>query len=233
MAKPSLKSLLFLAVIVGLVRLVAFPSPSLAAAAVPAPTMDAPLASAPGQETVVFSGGCFWGVQAVFQHVKGVISAVSGYAGGEAKTAEYETVSEGHTGHAESVKVVFDPSQVTYGQLLHVFFSVAHDPTELNRQGPDEGTQYRSMISYTTDEQQKITGAYVAQLEAAHVFKHKIVTQVVPLKGFYPAEAYHQNYATLHPNAPYIMYNDAPKVEHLKKEFSSLYRESPQLVAVK
>jgi peptide-methionine (S)-S-oxide reductase len=233
MGSHLIKSVLFAAVVVGLVRLVAFPSQSLAAAAVPAPVMDAPLASAPGQETVVFSGGCFWGVQAVFQHVKGVISAVSGYAGGEAKTAEYETVSEGHTGHAESVKVVFDPSQVTYGQLLHVFFSVAHDPTELNRQGPDEGTQYRSMISYTTDEQQKITGAYVAQLEAAHVFKHKIVTQVVPLKGFYPAEAYHQNYATLHPNAPYIMYNDAPKVEHLKKEFSGLYKESPQLVAVK
>jgi peptide-methionine (S)-S-oxide reductase len=233
MGSHLIKSVLFAAVVVGLVRLVAFPSQSLAAAAVPAPVMDAPLASAPGQETVVFSGGCFWGVQAVFQHVKGVISAVSGYAGGEAKTAEYETVSEGHTGHAESVKVVFDPSQVTYGQLLHVFFSVAHDPTELNRQGPDEGTQYRSMISYTTDEQQKITGAYVAQLEAAHVFKHKIVTQVVPLKGFYPAEAYHQNYATLHPNAPYILFNDAPKVEHLKKEFSGLYKESPQLVAVK
>jgi peptide-methionine (S)-S-oxide reductase len=233
MGSHLIKSVLFAAAVVGLVRLVAFPSQSLAASAVPAPVMDAPLASAPGQEAVVFSGGCFWGVQAVFQHVKGVISAVSGYAGGEAKTAEYETVSEGHTGHAESVKVVFDPSQVTYGQLLHVFFSVAHDPTELNRQGPDEGTQYRSMISYTTDEQQKITVAYVAQLEAAHVFKHKIVTQVVPLKGFYPAEAYHQNYATLHPNAPYIMYNDAPKVEHLKKEFSGLYKESPQLVAVK
>jgi peptide-methionine (S)-S-oxide reductase len=224
---------LFAAVVVGLVRLVAFPSQSLAAAAVPAPTMDAPLASAPGQETVVFSGGCFWGVQAVYQHVKGVISAVSGYAGGEGKTAEYETVSEGRTGHAESVKVVFDPSQVTYGQLLHIFFSVAHDPTELNRQGPDEGPQYRSMISYTTDEQQKITAAYIDQLTTAHVFKHKIVTQVVPLKGFYPAEAYHQNYATLHPNAPYIMYNDAPKVDHLKKQFVSLYRESPQLVAVK
>ena len=234
MSRASLiKSVLFLAVIVGLVQLVAFPSQSLAAGAVPAPTMDAPLASAPGQETVVFSGGCFWGVQAVFQHVKGVISAVSGYAGGEAKTAEYETVSDGHTGHAESVKVVFDPSQVTYGQLLHVFFSVAHDPTELNRQGPDDGPQYRSMISYTTDEQQKITAAYIDQLTAAHVFKHKIVTQVVPLKGFYPAEAYHQNYATLHPNAPYIMYNDAPKVDHLKKQFGGLYRESPQLVAVK
>src|ERR1700758_2231765 len=200
---------------------------------IPAPAADATLAATHGEESVVFAGGCFWGIQAVFQHVKGVVSATSGYSGGESKTAEYEVVSTGRTGHAESVQVVFDPSQVTYGQLLHVFFSVTHDPTELNRQGPDEGTQYRSMISYTTDEQQKITAAYIDQLTAAHVFKHKIVTQVVPLKGFYPAEAYHQNYATLHPNAPYIMYNDAPKVEHLKKEFSSLYRESPQLVAVK
>jgi peptide-methionine (S)-S-oxide reductase len=234
MSKPSLiKSVLFIAVIVGLVRLMAFPPQSLAAATVPAPAMDAQLASTPGQETVVFSGGCFWGVQAVFQHVKGVISAVSGYAGGEAKTADYEKVSDGRTGHAESVKVVFDPSQVTYGQLLHIFFSVAHDPTQLNRQGPDDGMQYRSMISYTTDEQQKITAAYIAQLENAHVFKHKIVTQVVPLKGFFPAEAYHQNYATLHPSAPYIMFNDAPKVDHLKKQFGNLYRESPQLVAVK
>lgn len=234
MKRPSLiQGLLFAGMIIGLVRLVAFPTPSVAAEAVPAPAMDAPLASTPGQETVVFSGGCFWGVQAVFQHVKGVLGAVSGYAGGDAKTAEYETVSEGRTGHAESVRVVFDPSQVTYGQLLHVFFSVAHNPTELNRQGPDEGTQYRSMISYTTDEQQKITAAYIDQLTAAHVFKHKIVTQVVPLKGFYPAEAYHQNYATLHPNAPYIMFNDAPKVDHLKKQFSGLYRDSPQLVAVK
>jgi peptide-methionine (S)-S-oxide reductase len=234
MKKPSLiQGVLLAAMVIGLVRLVVFPAQSLAAATIPAPAMDAPLAPTPGQQTVVFSGGCFWGVQAVFQHVKGVLSAVSGYAGGDAKTAEYETVSDGRTGHAESVKVVFDPSQVTYGQLLHIFFSVAHDPTELNRQGPDEGTQYRSMISYTTDEQQKITEAYVAQLESAHVFKHKIVTQVIALKGFFPAEAYHQNYATLHPNAPYIMFNDAPKVEHLKKQFSGLYRDSPQLVAVK
>jgi peptide-methionine (S)-S-oxide reductase len=210
-----------------------FPSASQAAVVVPAPAMDAPLASQAGEQTVVFSGGCFWGVQAVFQHVKGVLSAISGYAGGKSNSADYETVSTGRTGHAESVKVVFDPAQVTYGQLLHVFFSVAHDPTELNRQGPDEGPQYRSMISYTTDEQQKITAAYIAQLESAHVFKHKIVTEVVPLKGFYPAEAHHQNYATLHPDNGYIRYNDAPKVENLKKQFTSLYRESPQLVAVK
>lgn len=229
-----IKGVLFAAVLVGLVRLV-FPAGSEAKSAVvvPPPTMDAPLATEHGEQTVVFSGGCFWGVQAVYQHVKGVISATSGYAGGSANSADYETVSGGRTNHAESVKVVFDPAQVTYGQLLHVFFSVVHDPTELNRQGPDDGPQYRSMISYTTDEQQKITAAYIAQLQETHVFKHKIVTEVTPLKGFYPAEVYHQNYATIHPNNPYIVYNDAPKVENLKKEFGNLYREAPQLVAVK
>ncbi len=190
---------------------------------VPPPANDAAVASAPGQQMVVFAGGCFWGIQAVFQHVKGVISATSGYSGGKAKTAEYDRVSTGMTGHAESVQVVFDPSQVTYGQLLHVFFSVAHDPTQKNRQGPDEGTQYRSVVFYSTEEQQKITESYIAQLETAHVFKHKIVTEVVPLKAFYPAEAHHQNYATLHPDEPYIRYNDAPKVEHLKEEFPMLY----------
>jgi len=191
--------------------------------AVPAPVVDAPRASAPSQLTAVLSGGCFWGVQAVFQHVKGVISATSGYAGGSAKTAEYEAVSTGETGHAESVKVVYDPSQITYGELLRVFFSVAHDPTELNRQGPDEGTQYRSSIFYSNDEQQRIAEAYIAQLDNAKVFKRPIVTKVVPLQAFYPAEAYHQNYAALHPNQPYIMFNDAPKVEHLRQEFPDLY----------
>jgi peptide-methionine (S)-S-oxide reductase len=200
---------------------------------IPAPASDSALASKPGEDSVVFSGGCFWGVQAVFQHVKGVLSATSGYSGGAAKAAQYEEVSTGETGHAESVKVVFDPSQVTYGQLLHIFFSVAHDPTELNRQGPDEGTQYRSAIFYTTPEQLKITQAYIAQLDGAKAFKHKIVTQVAPLQAFYPAEAYHQNYATLHPDSMYIRFNDAPKVENLKKQFAQLYRESPQLVAVK
>jgi peptide-methionine (S)-S-oxide reductase len=200
---------------------------------IPAPASDATLAAKASEESVVFSGGCFWGVQAVFQHVKGVLSATSGYAGGEAKSAQYEVVSTGETGHAESVKVVFDPSQVTYGQLLHIFFSVAHDPTELNRQGPDEGTQYRSAIFYTTPEQLKITQAYISQLDDAHAFKHKIVTQVAPFKAFYPAEAYHQNYATLHPDSMYIRFNDAPKVQNLKKQFTQLYRESPQLVAVK
>jgi peptide-methionine (S)-S-oxide reductase len=200
---------------------------------IPAPAADATLAATHGEESVVIAGGCFWGIQAVFQHVKGVLSATSGYSGGDAKTAEYETVSTGRTGHAESVKVVYDPSQVTYGQLLHVFFSVAHDPTELNRQGPDEGSQYRSVVFYTTPDQLRVTRAYIEQLDKARVFKHAIVTQVVPLKAFYPAEAYHQNYATLHPDSMYIRFNDAPKVENLKQAFPQVYRESPSLVAVK
>ncbi len=190
---------------------------------VPAAEHDASRPSAPGRQTAVISGGCFWGIQAVFQHVKGVISATSGYSGGSAKTAEYETVSTGETGHAESVQIVYDPSQITYGELLRVFFSVAHDPTQLNRQGPDEGTQYRSAIFYSNDEQKHIAEAYIAQLDKAKVFPRPIVTQVVALQAFYPAEAYHQNYATLHPNQPYIMFNDAPKVEHLKQEFPELY----------
>jgi peptide-methionine (S)-S-oxide reductase len=193
------------------------------AAPFPAPAMDAPRAATAGQQTAVVSGGCFWGIQAVFQHVKGVISATSGYAGGSAKTAEYETVSTGDTGHAESVQIVYDPSQITYGELLRVFFSVAHDPTELNRQGPDEGTQYRSSIFYGNDEQKRIAEAYIAQLDKARVFSSPIVTKVVTLQAFYPAEAYHQNYATLHPNQPYIVFNDAPKVAHLKQQFPDLY----------
>ena len=193
-------------------------------AALPAPAVDAPRASATGQQTAVVAGGCFWGVQAVFQHVKGVISATSGYSGGSAKTADYETVSTGETGHAESVRIVYDPSQVTYGELLRIFFSVATDPTQLNRQGPDEGTQYRSVIFYGSDEQKRIAEGYIAQLESAGLFRHRIVTQVVPLQAFYPAEAYHQNYAELHPNQPYIVFNDAPKVEHLRQEFPELYR---------
>ena len=191
--------------------------------AMPAPATDEARASKPGKQTAVISGGCFWGVQAVFQHVKGVISATSGYSGGSAKTAEYEVVSNGETGHAESVQIVYDPSQITYGELLRVFFSVAHDPTQLNRQGPDEGTQYRSSIFYSNDEQKRIAEAYIAQLDQAKIFPRRIVTQVVPLKAFYPAEAYHQNYATLHPNQPYIVYNDAPKVDHLRQEFPDLY----------
>ena len=193
---------------------------------VPAPVVDAPLAKASGHETAVLSGGCFWGIQAVFEHVKGVISATSGYTGGEASTAHYEMVSDGNTGHAESVSVVYDPAQISYGELLRIFFSVAHDPTEINRQGPDTGTQYRSMISYANPEQKRIADAYIQQLNNAKVFHRAIATQVVPLKGFYPAEAYHQDYAAHHPDDPYIYFNDAPKVEHLKKQFPELYMQS-------
>jgi peptide-methionine (S)-S-oxide reductase len=193
----------------------------------PKPTVDEPLASKPGHESAVFAGGCFWGVQGVFQHVKGVISATSGYSGGSKSTAEYEIVSTGQTGHAESVAVTWDPSKVTYGQLLQVFFSVAHDPTEKDYQYPDEGSQYRSVIFYTSDEQKNMTNDYIAQLEQAKVYKHKIVTEVVPFKAFYPAEGYHQNYATLHPNNPYIARFDLPKIENLQQTFPQLYR--PQI----
>lgn len=191
---------------------------------VPAPSVDAALASGKSDQTAVLAGGCFWGIQAVFQHVKGVISATSGYSGGASATAEYEVVSTGVTGHAESVKITYDPSQITYGKLLQIFFSVAHDPTELNRQGPDEGSQYRSAIFYNGDEQKRIAEAYIAELNQAKVFSRPIVTQVVPLKAFYPAEAYHQDYATRHPDNPYIVYNDAPKVAHLRQQFPELYK---------
>jgi len=203
------------------------------ATVVPSPVIDAKLAPSKGQQTAVVSGGCFWGIQAVFAHVKGVVNATSGYAGGPAQSANYETVSTGETGHAESVQITYDPSQVTYGQLLRVFFSVAHDPTELNRQGPDEGTQYRSMISYNSDEQKKIAEAYIAQLDKAKVFPKPIVTQVVPLKAFYPAEAYHQDYAAQHPTSPYIFFNDAPKVEHLKSKFPDLYTSTDAAAVAK
>jgi peptide-methionine (S)-S-oxide reductase len=193
-------------------------------AALPNPTADESLAAKSGQETLVLAGGCFWGVQAVFQHVKGVVSATSGYSGGASNTAEYEVVSSGRTGHAESVKIVYDPSKITYGQLLKVFFSVALDPTQLNRQGPDTGTQYRSVIFYGNDEQKRIAQAYIAQLDQAKAFPRPIVTQVVELKAFYPAEGYHQNYATLHPDNPYIKYNDLPKVANLQEQFPNLYQ---------
>lgn len=193
------------------------------ARAVPAPAVDETKAPSPRKELAFFAAGCFWGVQAVFQHVKGVIKVTSGYSGGTVKNPDYEEVSSGTTGHAESVEVLYDGSQVTYGDLLRIFFSVAHDPTELNRQGPDEGTQYRSMIFYSTDEQKHIAEAYIAQLDQAKVFPKPIVTQVVALTGFYNAEDYHQNYAELHPDNPYILYNDAPKVANLKKEFPQLY----------
>jgi peptide-methionine (S)-S-oxide reductase len=191
--------------------------------AVPGPVVDEAKAAAPGNQTAVIAGGCFWGIQAVFQHVKGVVSATSGYSGGSKQNAEYETVSTGETGHAESVQIVYDRAQISYGELLRVFFSVAHDPTQLNRQGPDSGTQYRSVIFYGNEEQKKIAEAYIAQLDQAKVFSRPIVTQVVPLKAFYPAEAYHQNYAANHPDNPYIAFNDAPKVDHLRKEFPDLF----------
>jgi peptide-methionine (S)-S-oxide reductase len=194
-----------------------------ASAGVPAAAVDEVKATAPTKQTAVVAGGCFWGIQAVFQHVKGVISATSGYSGGSKRTADYPTVSGGETGHAESVQIVYDGSQVTYGELLRVFFSVAHDPTELNRQGPDEGTQYRSVIFYGTEEQKHVAEAYIAQLDQAKVYRHKIVTQVVALQAFYPAEPYHQNYAALHPNDTYIVFNDAPKVANLRKEFPEMY----------
>jgi peptide-methionine (S)-S-oxide reductase len=193
--------------------------------ALPSPSIDSPLAATSTTQTAVVAGGCFWGVQAVFQHVKGVQKAVSGYSGGSSSTAEYETVSTGRTGHAESVEITFDPAQITYGQLLKVFFSVAHDPTELNRQGPDDGTQYRSVIFYGNEEQKHIAESYISQLDEAKSFRHPIVTQVVPLKAFYPAESYHQNYAALHPDNPYIAFNDAPKVDHLRKQFPDLYKK--------
>jgi len=180
--------------------------------------------AAPDGQTAVFAGGCFWGVDAVFKHVKGVSEVVSGYAGGSADTAHYEDVSTGETGHAESVRVRFNPGQVSYQQLLQVFFSVAHDPTELDRQGPDTGSQYRSAIFYTSAEQQKIAQNYIRQLTDAHAFSAPIVTQVVPLQQFYPAEEHHQNYLALHPHQPYIMFNDMPKLEHLREQFPELYR---------
>lgn len=194
----------------------------LSAAALPAPALDPPQTE--HKAVAVFAGGCFWGVDAVFKSVKGVQQVVSGYAGGKPNTAHYEIVSSGHTGHAESVQVTYDPTQISYGRLLQVFFSVAHDPTQLNRQGPDEGTQYRSAVFYGSDEQKRVAEAYIQQLELARAFKHKIVTQVTPLEGFYPAEAYHQNYLALHTDQAYIRYNDLPKLDHLKKEFPDLYQ---------
>ena len=180
----------------------------------------------PQTATAVFAGGCFWGVDAVFKHVKGVTRVVSGYSGGEAGTASYETVSTGTTGHAESVQVTYDPSRVTYPELLKVFFNIAHDPTELNRQGPDTGTQYRSVVFYANDNQKKLTEAYIAQLNQDKVFDGPIVTQVVPLHAFYPAEAYHQNYLALHPDQPYIVINDLPKLDRLRSTYPDLYQGS-------
>jgi peptide-methionine (S)-S-oxide reductase len=197
------------------------------ASALPSPAVDEKPATGATPEKVVLAGGCFWGIQAVFEHVKGVTAATSGYSGGQAKNPSYEDVSTGETGYAESVEITYDPSQITFGQLLQIFFSVAHDPTELNRQGPDEGTQYRSVIFYETPDQERIAKAYAAQLTDAKAFHGAIVTQIVPLTGFHQAEAYHQDYALHNPMNPYIMINDAPKVSNLKKIFPNLYVNYP------
>lgn len=198
---------------------------------IPAPAADeTPAAAAATSEVAVLAGGCFWGVQGVFQHVKGVSHAVSGYAGGEKRTAEYETVSTGETGHAESVQITFDPRQISYGRLLQIYFSVAHDPTQLNRQGPDRGTQYRSAIFPANDEQARVAKAYIAQLNQTHIFKSAIVTKIEPGRAFYPAEDYHQDFLTLNPTYPYIAINDLPKVEDLKRLFPDIYRAKPELV---
>ncbi len=197
---------------------------------IPAPTVDEPAVQGVKSETAVLAGGCFWGVQGVYQHVKGVSSAVSGYAGGESSTAQYETIGSGMTGHAESVSITFDPSVISYGRILQIYFSVAHDPTQLNRQGPDHGTQYRSTIFPTTPEQAKVAKAYIDQLDQARVFDAAIVTTIEPDRPFYPAEDYHQDFLTLNPNYPYIVINDLPKIEDLKTFFPDLYRDDPVLV---
>jgi peptide-methionine (S)-S-oxide reductase len=200
------------------------------AVVIPAPAVDAAAPASAGLQTLVVAGGCFWGVQAVFQHTKGVTAAVSGYAGGEKQTAHYEIVGGGRTGHAESVQVTYDPKQISLGKILQIYFSVVHNPTELNRQGPDTGTQYRSAIFYANDDQKRIANAYIAELGKAHAFSRPIVTQVEALNGFYPAEDYHQDFAVLHPSYPYIVFNDLPKVENLKKLFADVYRDTPVTV---
>jgi peptide-methionine (S)-S-oxide reductase len=205
-----------------------------AAHVIPAPAVDeqqAPRAATPATETAVLAGGCFWGVQGVFQHVTGVTNAVSGYAGGDAKTAHYETVGSGGTGHAESVQITFDPAKISYGRILQIYFSVAHDPTQLNRQGPDTGTQYRSAIFPANPEQARIAKAYIAQLNQARVFDAAIVTKIEPGREFYAAEDYHQDFMTKHPFHPYIAYNDLPKVDDLKRLFPDAYHAEPALVA--
>ncbi|MDW3685443.1 peptide-methionine (S)-S-oxide reductase MsrA [Cupriavidus sp. CuC1] len=198
---------------------------------IPPPALDEKAGTAP-TETAVFAGGCFWGVQGVFQHVRGVKQVTSGYAGGAASTAQYETVSGGGTGHAESVEVTFDPAQVSYGRLLQVFFSVAHNPTQLNFQGPDHGTQYRSAVFPLNAEQRSVAQAYIAQLGKANAFKAPIVTRIEDYKAFYPAESYHQNFLTRHPSHPYIVINDLPKIGYLKQMFPELYRNDPVLLKV-
>ncbi|MDT5245270.1 MAG: peptide-methionine (S)-S-oxide reductase [Mycobacterium sp.] len=206
------------------------PSRATASAAIPGPAVDEPAGRPGGSEAAVLAGGCFWGVQGVYQHVKGVSSAVSGYAGGDASTAQYETVGTGTTGHAESVRITYDPSQVSFGQLLHIFFAVVHDPTELNRQGPDVGEQYRSAIFPQNEIQKKVADAYIAQLNQAKVFDAPVVTRTDRDKGFFPAEDYHQDYLNSHPTAAYIAANDMPKLDGLRQTFPESYREQPVLV---
>jgi peptide-methionine (S)-S-oxide reductase len=200
------------------------------AVAIPAPALDAAAPADGGLQTIVLAGGCFWGVQAVYEHAKGVTKAVSGYSGGSKETAHYEMVGTESTGHAESVSVTYDPRQISLGKVLQIYFSVAHNPTELNYQGPDSGPSYRSAIFYASDEQKHVADAYIAQLNAAHVFKAPIVTKLEPLKGFYPAEDYHQDFLVLHPTYPYIVFNDLPKVDNLKGLFADYYRDTPVTV---
>jgi peptide-methionine (S)-S-oxide reductase len=223
----------------GLVALAAVPLTGLVArlvaasespVVIPAPAADAAAAATGGLQTAVLAGGCFWGVQAVYQHTKGVTKALSGYAGGQKDTAHYEMVGTGRTGHAESVSITYDPQQISYGKILQIYFSVAHNPTELNRQGPDFGTQYRSAIFYADDEQKRIATAYIAQLQQAHAFGSSIVTKLEPLAGFYAAEDYHQDFLVLHPSYPYIVFNDMPKLDSLKQLFPDYYRETPVTV---
>jgi peptide-methionine (S)-S-oxide reductase len=200
------------------------------AVAVPAPALDMPASPDSGPQTIVLAGGCFWGVQGVFEHTKGVIQAVSGYSGGTKETAHYEMVGTEKTGHAESVQVTYDPKQISYGKILQIYFSVAHNPTELNYQGPDSGPSYRSAIFYANDEQKRVAKAYIAQLDQAHVFPADIVTKLEQFSGFYPAENYHQDFLVLHPTYPYIVFNDLPKVENLKRLFPDYYRDTPVTV---
>jgi peptide-methionine (S)-S-oxide reductase len=197
---------------------------------IPAPAVDTPAAAAAKPEVAVFAGGCFWGLQGMFQHVRGVTKVVAGYSGGAAETAHYEMVGTETTGHAESVEITFDPKQVTYGQLLQLFFSVAHDPTQLDRQGPDRGPSYRSEIFYASPSQERVARAYVKQLTDAKVFAAPIVTKIEPLKGFYAAEDYHQDYLIHHPNQPYIVFNDQPKIEALKRVYPERYRDTPVML---
>ncbi len=217
-------------VVVAALSIRSFPASAEDARVLPLPAVDAPAGQATSA-VIVLAGGCFWGVQGVYQHVKGVTNAVSGYAGGDKRTAEYETVSTGRTGHAESVEVTYDPRQISYGRLLQIFFSVVHDPTELNRQGADSGTQYRSAIFPITAEQASVAKAYIAQLDQAHVFKKPIATKIEPDRAFYPAEAHHQDFLVRNPKYPYIVFNDLPKIEDLKRLLPEVYRATPVLVA--